>query len=110
MPSGIGSWSRRENSGRFVGSRPREERRGPVSGQPKHRMRWITLEVEFEGALWPSLSGHTAISSFHPKWAMLVNTTVWRKTDSVGPTSFGWRAFRPELPRTGFWGPAYRGC
>jgi len=28
MPGGIGSWWRRENSGRFVGSGPREERRG----------------------------------------------------------------------------------
>ena len=28
MPSGIGSWWRRENSGRLVGSGPREERRG----------------------------------------------------------------------------------
>jgi hypothetical protein len=27
--------------GRFVGRRPLEERRGPVSG-PKHRMKWIT--------------------------------------------------------------------
>jgi transposase InsO family protein len=27
-PSGIGSWRKRENSGRFVGSGPREERRG----------------------------------------------------------------------------------
>jgi len=27
MPSGIGSWRRRENSGRFVGSRLREERK-----------------------------------------------------------------------------------
>jgi len=28
MPSGIGSWRRHENSGRFVGSRLREERKG----------------------------------------------------------------------------------
>jgi hypothetical protein len=31
MPPGIGSWRRRENSGRFAGSRLREERRGPIS-------------------------------------------------------------------------------
>jgi hypothetical protein len=34
MPSGIGSWRRRENSGRLVGSRPDEDRRSRVSGQP----------------------------------------------------------------------------
>jgi hypothetical protein len=45
MPNGIGSWRRRENSGRFVGSRLREERRGPVFGQAKHRR---------SGLLWRS--------------------------------------------------------
>jgi hypothetical protein len=40
MPTGIGSWRRRGNNGRFVASRLlREERRGLVSGQPKHRMK-----------------------------------------------------------------------
>lgn len=51
MPSGIGSWGRRGNSGRFVGSRLRDERRGLLSGQPRHRMKWITLEVGFAGVL-----------------------------------------------------------
>ena len=37
-PRGIGSWRRRENSARFVGSRLRDERRSPVSRQPKLRM------------------------------------------------------------------------
>ena len=41
MPSGIGSWRRRENSGRFVGSRLLEERRGLSFRQAKHRMKWI---------------------------------------------------------------------
>src|SRR2546425_5165922 len=43
MPRGIGNWRRRENSGRLVASRLREERRGPVSGRPKRRMKWITF-------------------------------------------------------------------
>jgi hypothetical protein len=62
MPRGIGSWRQRENSGRFVGSRLREERRGPVSGQPKHRMTWITLEVGFARSPWPTLWSHSTIS------------------------------------------------
>jgi len=53
MPNGIGSWRRRENSGRFVGSRLREERRGSVFRQAKHRMKWITLEVAFRVGPWP---------------------------------------------------------
>ena len=51
MLSGIGSWRRQENSGRFIASRLREERRGRYSGHPKHRMKWITLEVGFAGVL-----------------------------------------------------------
>jgi hypothetical protein len=79
MPSGIGSWRRRENSGRFVGSRLREERRGPVSGQPKHRMKWITLEVGFAGVLGRTLWGHSTISPLHAKWAMLVTGNTQSK-------------------------------
>jgi hypothetical protein len=32
-------------------SRPRPSTRGPVSGQLKHRMKWITFEVRFAGIL-----------------------------------------------------------
>ena len=39
MPSGIGTWWRRENSGRFVGSGSREERRG----RQALSLRWRTL-------------------------------------------------------------------
>jgi len=34
MPSGIGSWRRPENSGKFVGSRLHKERKGVISGKP----------------------------------------------------------------------------
>ena len=37
MPSGIGSWRRRENSGRFVASRLREERIGQSRVGPPSR-------------------------------------------------------------------------
>jgi hypothetical protein len=36
MPSGIEGWRRRENSGRFVGSRLREKRKS-ISGNPLSR-------------------------------------------------------------------------
>jgi len=47
---------RRENSGKFVGSGPREERRGPVSEHPKHRMKWIIWKWKFAESLADALS------------------------------------------------------
>jgi hypothetical protein len=46
MPSGIGGWRRHENSGKFVDSRRREERRDPVSGRFR-----VVDEVDYFGCL-----------------------------------------------------------
>jgi hypothetical protein len=90
MLSGIGSWRRHENNVRLDASGPREERRGPVSGRPKHRMKWITLELGFAGLNGRCFGVTLRLSPLDPKWA-LVNTTVWWKTDSVGRSTSVWR-------------------
>jgi hypothetical protein len=73
-----------KNSGGFVAGRLRDERRGPVCGQPRHPMKGIALEVGFAGIPWPIASGHSTRRRIHAKWAMLVNTRSWWNTEIVG--------------------------
>jgi hypothetical protein len=40
MPRGIGSWRRRENSGRLVGSKLREEGRAESQSNSEWRVKW----------------------------------------------------------------------
>ena len=40
MPRGIGSWRRRENSGRLVGSKLREEGRAESQSKSEWRVKW----------------------------------------------------------------------
>src|SRR5438046_306661 len=90
MPSGIGSWRRRENSGRLVGSRLREERRGPVFRAAGASDEAGYFGSRIRGRPLPTHWGHSyLLSPLHAAWAMLVNTTAWWKTDSVGPSTSG---------------------
>jgi hypothetical protein len=71
------SWRRRGNSGGFVGSRLREERRGPVSGIAE-----ASDEVDyFRGGFlgpWPDAVGLLYDKPTPRQGAMLVNSSAWK--------------------------------